>query len=216
MTTVGLSTTGVAPAAATSKTRWVGLAGVIFGVMLAVAFSLTWGIPDAKNATKDRTWILKHSGQLTGSVILTVAAVIIGLYFLTWLHSQLAGKEGSWMGTLSLVGIVVFAMSGTVDAGIHLTMTDAKHLSTGSLQLMTSLAQNFNYPMTCIALAVFYLSAGYLIRRSGVLPGWLATASWVLAFVAATVIVGFVALLGTVLWMIVVGAILTARQPVEK
>jgi hypothetical protein len=178
---------------------------------------MTAGMPDTKNAAKVQAWDIKHAGLLNGSVVVTVAAVIIGLYFLTWLHSQLAGKEGSWMGTLFVVGTVIFAMSGTVSAGINASLgTDAKHLSTSSLQLMSSLNGSFNYAMTCIGIAVLYLAAGYLIRRSGHLPGWLAWASWVLAVLAASYILGFVALLGTVLWTVTVGAILTVRKPVES
>lgn len=217
MTTVGLSTTGVAPATKIGWSRWTGLTGVLFGVIVAVSVTATGGMPDAKNAAKVQAWDLKHAGLLTGSFLTTTVAVIIGLYFLTWLHAQLGGRESGWMGTMFLVGVVFFAMAGAVQAGIHAAIgSDAKHLSTGSLQLMASLAQNFNWAMTCIGLALLYLAAGYLIRRSGILPGWLAWVSWVFALTAASVFLGFVALLGTALWVIVVGIILTTRQPVES
>lgn len=217
MTTVGLSTIGVAPATRIGWSRWTGLTGVLFGVVMCVSIPATGGMPDAKNAAKVRAWDIKHTGLLTASFIATTIAVIVGLYFLTWLHSQLGGRESGWIGNMFLVGMVFFGMSGAVQAGIHAAIGgDAKHLSTGSLQLMASLAQNFNWAMACIGLAVMYLAAGYLIRRSGVLPGWLAWVSWVFALTAVSVYLGFVALLGTALWVIAVGIILTARHPVES
>lgn len=217
MTTIGISSAGAVPATRTSWSRWAPISGIVFGPLLAASATLTAGMPEAKNAAKAQEWAVKHTGLIKASSIMTAAAVIIGLYFLTLLHSHLAGREGGWMGTTFLVGTVVFAMAGASIAGLNATLgSDAKHLSTGSVQLMTSLDQNFNYFMTCIGLALMYLAAGYLIRRTGLLPGWLAIVSWVFAFLAATLFLGFVALLGSVLWMIVVGAILTARQPVEK
>ena len=217
MTTVGLSATGVAPATKIGWSRWTGLTGVLFGVIVAVSVTATGGMPDAKNAAKVQAWDLKHTGLLNVSWFATTLAVIIGLYFLTWLHSQLGGREAGWIGNLYLVGMVFFAMAGAVQAGLHATVsTDTKHLSTSSLQLLANLLQNFNWGMTCIGLALMYLGAGYLIRMSGILPGWLAWVSWVFALTALSVILGFVALLGTALWVIVVGIILTARRPVEN
>lgn len=217
MTTVGLSTTGVRPATKIGWSRWTGMTGVLFGVILAVSVTATGGMPDAKNAAKVQAWDLKHTGLLNVSWFASTVAVIIGLYFLTWLHSQLGGREAGWIGNLYLVGMVFFAMSGAVQVGLHATVaTDTKHLSASSLQLLANLLQNFNWGMTCIGLALMYLGAGYLIRRSGILPGWLAWVSWVFALTALSVILGFVALLGTALWVIAVGIILTVRHPVEN
>ena len=192
--------------------RWAGLSGVLFAILLIVSFVMTFPEPAAKNAAKVQTWDLKHSGLLNGSTVVSVVGVIVGLYFLTWLYSQLTRDGAGWMGALYLVGVAVFAVSGGVSAGISAVVgADAKHLSTDSLQLMASLNQSFGYAITVSGLAVMYLGAGFLIRRSGVLPGWLAWVSWVFALLAATFVLGFVSLLGTVLWVIAVGAILTAR-----
>jgi len=217
MTTVGISTVGAVPRTRTAWSRWAGISGIVFGPVLAASVLMTAGMPQAKNAAKVQAWDIKHTGLLNGSVVATFAAVVIGLYFLTWLHSRLVGKDGGWMGTMYVVGAVVFAMSGAVTAGINEAQaTDAKHLTTGSLQLLTSLSQNFTYPMTCIGTALLYLAVGYLIRRSGLLPGWLAWVSWAFAFFSATFFLGFVAMFGSALFAIVVGAILTTRQPVES
>jgi hypothetical protein len=89
-----------------------------------------------------------------------------------------------------------------------------KHLSTDSIQLLATLDQNLNYPMTCAGLALMYLAAGFLIRRTALLPGWMAWVSWVFAVLAASFVLGFIALVGTALWMIFAGIYLAVRPPV--
>ena len=214
MTAVGVAATGTGAADKTSKNRWNALTGVLFAIVLAISVVMTGGMPDAKNAAKVQAWDIKNKDLMGVSMILTVLAVIIGLYFLVWLQSQLA-RDGSWMGNLFMVGIVIFAASGALAAGIAAVVSqDANHLSTDSLQLMSSISQNLTYPMTAAGLAVMYLGAGFLIRRSGLLPNWLAYAAWVFALFAATVVLGFVSLIGTALWLIVVGIYLATRPPV--
>jgi hypothetical protein len=191
------------------------LTGVLFGVLVAAAVLMVSGLPDAKNAAKAQAWDVKHTGLLGGAFLLTTLAVIVGLVFLTWLYSHLA-RDGGWMGTLFLVGAVVFGLSGTLGAGIEAALnSDAKHLNTTSLQLMSSLNQNLNFPMSSVGLALMFLAAGFLIRRTGLLPGWLAWVSWVFALLAATIFLGFIPLIGVALWVIFVGIFLTVRPPAE-
>lgn len=215
MTAVGVAGTSTGPIANTSRNRWIALTGVLFSVVLAVSIIMTGAMPDATNAAKVQAWDIKNKNQMSLATVITVAAVIIGLYFLTWLHSQLT-RERTWMSTLSMAGIIIFAASGAVAAGLSAIIgQDAKHLSTDSLQLMASVTQNLSYPMTAIGLSVMYLGFGFLIRRSELLPNWLGYAAWVFAFCSATFVLGFFAFIGTALWLIVVGIYLAARPSVE-
>ena len=217
MTAVGTPTTATAAVPETRWYRWEALSGLLFAAVLVPAVLLTSGMPQAKDAAKVQAWDVKHTGMLNAAFLVNAVGVIIGVWFLMWLHSQLTSDRAGWMGSLYLVGMVFFAMSGLVTAGLSAILgNDAKHLSTDSLQLLASFSQNFGYPMTSVGLALMYLGAGFLIRRSGLLPAWLAWVSWVFAFVAATVLLGFIALLGTVLWVIAVSVILAIRRPAER
>ena len=217
MTAVGISAAGVVPATRSGGYRWGGICGIVFGPVLLASALMTAGMPQAEHAAKVQKWTTTHTGLLNGAAMVSVAGVIVGLCFLTYVHSVLAAKERSWMGSLYLVGVVVFAVAGTVSIGINSTLgNDAKHLSTGSVQLMASLAQNLNWGMTSIGLAVMYFAVGHLIHRTDVLPSWLAWVSWFFALTAATFFLGFVALLGTVLWSLFVGITLTARRTSES
>ena len=217
MTAVGISAAGVVPATRSSGYRWGGICGIAFGPLLLASALMTAGMPQAEHAAKVQKWATTHTGLLNGAAMVSVAGVIVGLCFLTYVHSVLAAKERSWMGSLYLVGVVVFAVAGTVSIGINSTLgNDAKHLSTGSVQLMASLAQNLTWDLTSIGLAVMYFAVGHLIRHTDVLPSWLAWVSWFFALTGATFFLGFVALLGTVLWSLFVGITFTARRTAES
>lgn len=217
MTAVGTPTAAtVAPNAKTAGYTWSALSGVLFAALLTASVFMSTGLPAAKDATKVQQWAVKHTGLLAVASVVVTLAVIVGLYFLIWLHGQLTKGRPDPVGYLFLVGAAVFGLSGTVGAGLHISLSqDAKHLSVTSLQLLASLEQNLNYSMTCAGLALMYLAAGILIRRTTVLPGWLAWPSWVFALLAATLVAGFVPLIGSALWMIVVGVYLAVRPPAE-
>ena len=217
MTAVEANTGRQVIASERKGSRWAPLSGVLFAAILVPAVLLTSGIPQAQDAAKVQAWAVKHTGLFNASFLANSIGVIVGLCFLIWLHSILSRDEGGWAGNLFLVGVAIFAVSGTVAAGLDAILgTDAKHLSTDSVQLMASFMQNFNYPFLVAGLAVMYLGAGLLIRRTGLLPSWLAWVSFVFAALATTVYLGFIPLLGTVLWLIAVSVILAARRPAER
>ena len=217
MTAVGISAAGVIPAPRSAGYRWGGICGIVFGPLLAASALMTAGMPQADNAAKVQAWAVKHTGLLNGAALISVIGVIVGLCFLTSLHAFLTRKETSWMGSLYLVGIVVFGVAGTVAVGLNASLgADAKHLTAGSVQLMASLDQNLNWGMTSIGLTLMYFAAGHLIRRTNLLPVWLAWVSWVFAALGATWYLGFIPLLGTVLWSFVIGVIVMARHPAES
>ena len=220
MTAVGISAAGVTPATSAVRSvgyTWGAICGIVFGPLLAASALMTAGMPQPDNAAKVQAWAVKHTGLLNGAALVSVIGVVVGLCFLTWLHALLTGRQTSWMGSLYLVGLVIFGVAGTVAVGINASLgADAKHLTSGSLQLMASLDQNLNWGMTSIGLTLMYFAAGHLIRRTNLLPAWLAWVSWLFALLGATWYLGFIPLLGTVLWSVVVGIILMARPAAES
>ena len=219
MTATGTTDTGTGAVPGTG-TDWYsrgGWTGIVFMVLLAASVFMTGGQPDAKNAAKVQSWDVKHTGLLGMSGVLTMLAVVVGIYFLIWLRSQL-DRPSSWAGNVYMAGAVIFGMSGAVGAGLHASESqDAKHLTQASLQTLASLDQNLNYLMTCAGLALLYLGVGLLIRRSQLLPGWLGWVSFVFAVLAASFVLGFIALLGTVLFVLVVSIMLVMHPaPAER
>ena len=221
MTTVGVSVTSpaVASGTGTNGTRWAALSGILFAALLIPGVLMTSGSPGTSaSAAKIQSWYLAHKSLMGTSTLVTLLSVIVGLFFLSHVRSCFRRYEGTGrMTSLFWAGVIIFAMSGAVGAGINSTFADNPGaLSPGSLQLLNALASNLNYPATCIGLAVMFLGAGLVIRKSRVLPQWLAWVSWVLAVVAASFFLGWIALLGAGLWVIVVAIMLAVRNPAPE
>ncbi len=141
--------------------------------------------------------------------------MVVGLFFLIYLWTYFRRRGGAdWMASVFFGGAIVFAVSGGVAAGVGAALIDnPKALSPDTFQVLNTLNQDLNFPLTCIGLALMYFAAGVIIRRTKVLPGWLAWASWVLAVAALTFFLGFIALIGTAIWVIVVGIMMARRNP---
>ena len=216
MTAVGMPASTRPEVTTSSANRWLAGLGVIFAVTLAASVLMLSGEPDPSDPSKVQSWVVKNTTLMSLNCVITLVAVMIGMVFLVWLHSHLA-RNGGWLGTLFVVGAAIFALSGTVAAGVSATFgQEATHLSTDSIQLLATLQENINYPMTTAGLALMFLAAGFLIRRTQLLPGWLAWVSWVFALLAATFVLGFIALIGSALWIIAVSVYLVARPPAES
>jgi hypothetical protein len=86
-------------------------------------------------------------------------------------------------------------------------------LSAPSLQLLNTMAMDLNLAAIATGLAILYLSAGFLIYKSGALPGWLAWVSWLLGLMAASFLLLFFVLPATVLWVLFVSIFLASRNP---
>ena len=218
-TTVGITNTAAAAGTGTTRTRWAALSGILFAALLVPGVLMTWGAPNTKaSAAKVQSWYLAHKGLMGGSTLLVLLSVIVGLFFLNYLRSCFRRHgDAAWMTSLFWVGAIVFAVSGTLGAGITATFADdPKVLSPDSLQLLNAINSNIGYPAVCIGLAVMYLGAGVAIRQTGLLPRWLAWVSWVLAVLAASFFLGFIALLTTALWVIVVAIVMATRNPAPE
>jgi len=220
MTTAGISLTNPAATSGTgtNTTRWAAISGILFAAFLIPAVLMTSGSPGTNaSAAQVQSWYLAHKSLMGASTLVLVLGVIVGLFFLNYVRSCFRRYEGGWMTSLFWAGAIIFAVSGALGAGIHATFSDdPKVLSADSLQLLNALESNINYPATCIGLAVMFLGAGLVIRKTNVLPQWLAWASWVFALLAASFFLGFIALLVSGLWVIVIAIIMAVRNPAPE
>jgi len=193
------------------------LSGVLF-IVLVVAGVFSSGNTPGTNASAAtvRHFYLTHKSQTNISALLTLLAVIAGLFFYGYLRAHFRRDAGNdWLASVFFGGAVVFGISGAIGAGVNTTLTDStKSLSASSIQLLNTLSQDLNWPATCVGLAVLYLAAGCMIYRSGMFPRWLAWVSWVFAVLAASVVLSFVPFIGTAPWVVVVSVMLARRAPV--
>jgi hypothetical protein len=199
--------------------RWsriAALTGVIFAVVLVPAVLVTSGAPDSNaSAAKVRAYVLTHKNHYSLGALLSILAVVFGLFFYSYLRAffrRLPGNE--WLASLFFGGAIVFGVGGALAGGVDASLGDSPaSLSAGSLQLLNTLSEDLNVATLATGLAILYLSAGFIVYRSRALPVWLAWVSWVLGVAAASFLFTFFALVATVLWVLYVSILLASRNP---
>ena len=200
----------------TRWTRIAALTGVAFVVCLVPAVLLTSGSPSSSaTAAKVQTYILAHKSHYSLAGLLSVLAVVFGLFFYGYLRAYFRGLPCmEWLASLFFGGAIVFAVAGAFNGGLDLTIGDhPSALNAGSLQLLNTLSMDLAAAALAIGLGVLYICAGFIIYKSRALPVWLAWVSWLLGLVAATFFLSFASLIVTPLWVLFVSILLASRNP---
>jgi hypothetical protein len=197
--------------------RWAAGAGFLFVVFFVVSFFLTNTPSAGASAAKIGSYYLAHKKQVNISGLLVYLAVFVGAWFYTWLWRYFRSFPGQEVpAVVSLVGAVIFAVSGALSAGINFSFTDhTKQITPGALVALNQLENDLTYPMTIVGLAVFFAAAGAVIYRARAFPRWLAWVSWVVALVALVPPVALFALLATPIWVLIVSFLLW-RMPARS
>jgi hypothetical protein len=182
-------------------TRTSALTGVVFVVILVPAVLVTSGSPGS------------NASALMGA-LLSILAVVFGLFFYGYLRAFFPSRPGmEWLSALFFGGAIVFGTGGALAGGVDAVLGDSPaSLSATSLQLLNTMAMDLNAAMITSGLAILYLSAGFIIYRSGASPpGW--RGSWLLGVLAASFVLTFFALVATALWVLFVSISLASRNP---
>jgi hypothetical protein len=200
----------------TRSTRLAALSGVVFIACLVPAVLVT-GSPPSTNAsaTKVQSYYLAHKDKYGLASLLTVLAILFGLFFYGYLRAYFRKHLGmEWLSSIFFGGAILFAVSGAVGAGIDAVAADhPAALSASSLQLVNALESNLNWPISAAGQALLYLTAGFIIYKSKALPGWLAWASWVLGLASASMFLAFVGLIAMAPWVVIISVMLAMRNP---
>ncbi len=197
-------------------TRISALTGVIFVVILVPAVLVTSGSPGSNtSALKVRAYVLAHKNHYSVGALLSILAVVFGLFFYGYLRAFFRRQPGlEWLSSLFFGGAIVFAVGGALGGGLDAVLGDSpSSLSATSLQLLNTMAMDLNVGAIASGLAILYLSAGFIIYKSGALPVWLAWVSWLLGVLAASFLLSFFALLATPFWVLFVSIFLASRNP---
>ena len=194
--------------------QWVApLTGVAFVVVLIVGGIIGGEPPDAKSPVQE---IIDHYTDNKTSIqvgsFVGVAAAVLLVSFGAYLRSVLSAAEGpgGMLSALTLVGTAVVAVGLAIDLTISIALVEAvDDIEPAAVQALQALWDNDFVPIALGAL-VFLISAGLSIVRHGALPKWLGWVALLLAVIGFTPI-GFVAFIGTGLWIAVVSVMLTLR-----
>jgi hypothetical protein len=197
--------------------KWVPLTGVAFVVVAIIAFAIGGEPPDAKEPVQE---IVAHyadnkSSVQAGSVLAALAGVLL-IFFAAYLSRVLRPAEGreGFLPRLILTGAAIMAVGIAIDATIAFAIADAaEEIDPTAVQALEALWDNDFLPIA-MGTIVFLLATGLSILTHGGLPRWLGWAAIALAVLGATPI-GFIAFIGSALWVAVVSVILTRRGDPE-
>ena len=208
----------VAPSTAApggAGSRAAALTGVVFVATIVGSVVVGGGSPNTNASSAHIThYYLTHKGRLTASAVLTGIAVIAGLSFALYLRTHLRRHVPDWMTTLFFTGVVFFAISGTLGAGISIALSDHPQLLTSDgLRLLNNVQQNLNWAPLAVGMALTYIAIGLMIRASSALPNYLAVIAFLLAACGASFVFAFVPFLLTPVFALIASVRLAQRNP---
>jgi hypothetical protein len=196
-----------------NRAWWTPLIGVLFIVVLIVAFGFAGEPPDTDEGAAEASqfYLDNESSVMAGSVIQAVAAAL----FVFWggiLRVFLREAEGP-RGTLSAVafaGTILFAAGLALDATINFALAEeAENVDPVVTHTLLALWSNDFLPFV-VGLLTFMIATGIVIIRTGALPRWLGWAAIIVVIVAPTPI-GFVGFIGSGVFVLIVSVLLAMR-----
>jgi hypothetical protein len=194
--------------------RLAPLTGVLFAVLVVVGvFSSNSETPEANSSpTKVIAYYSTHGSEVETSAILFALAFLAIVLFAASLRSYLRrtpAAEG--LSALVLAGSVLMAAGSLTSSGVEYGLAhNLSHLSPATAQTMNLLSQELFLPIIGGAF-LFAIASGLGILRGAALPTWLGWVAIVLGIAVLIPPASFPALLGFVIWSIIVSILIYLR-----
>jgi hypothetical protein len=205
-----------------SSREWIGAAtGIAFFVVLIISFIVAGDQPpDAKDGAQKVVdfYSDNKSSVEVGAGISALAAVLL-TFFSAYLRKVLQAAEGpgGWLSLAAFAGGLTIAISGAVDSTLSLAAAETAddNLDPLVVQTIQGLFENDFIPFI-LGVLVLEFAAGISIVLHRALPVWLGWVAIVLGVIGVIGIVtlsdvGFIAVVGGALWLLVVSIMLTLR-----
>ena len=197
------------------KHQLLTLSGLASVILLVIAFvGLSGSTPgSAESGAAIKTFYVDHhAGQETASYVIALAIPFL-VIFASTVRSALVessdGKNTLWMN-IFFGGTLIAAAGFLSAASLHLALTSStKNLSTGTMQALNAIDNNFHLAFTG-GLGVMLLGAagGMIPARNGIRwLGWIALSLGVLMFTP----LGLIAFVGSGLWIALTSVAMTMR-----
>ena len=209
-----------------SSREWLGAAtGIGFFIVLIISFIVAGEEPpEAKDgAQKVVDFYVDNKDSVEAGAGVGAVAAILLVFFSAYLRKVLRAAEGpgGWLSLVAFAGGLTIAISGAIDSTISLALAEAADdkVDPGGIQGLQALFDNDWLPFVLGVLALEFAS-GISIVLHRALPVWLGWVAIVLGLVGVVGVItlseiGFVAVIGGGLWVLVVSILLTlrARRP---
>jgi hypothetical protein len=169
--------------------------------------------PDTnKSADYLLSWYVKssHRTALGISTLLSDIGVVFGLFWYGYLRDRFGRSDvGSRLTPIMMAGAIIFAGGGLLFSGSNIALIDdPKKMLPSTAQTLNFLSNDLGAAALTVGISVLMWAIGFIVLRTGVLPGWLAWFSFLLAVVALAGPIGFFAFLATGIWTLLVAALM--------
>jgi hypothetical protein len=196
--------------------RWSKLApltGVLFAVIALVAVFTSGETPKADtSAAKVIVYYRAHRSSIETSDILFALAFLVVVFFAGSLRSYMRrtpAAEGP--AAVVLVGAAMMSVGAAVGSGVEYGLAhNLTALRPTTVQAVNVISNEVFLPVLAGAF-VFGIASGVAILRGAALPKWLGWAAIVIGIAAIIPPASFPALLGFVIWSIVVSILMYQR-----
>lgn len=192
----------------TRAQRWLGVAGLAFVALVAVAVVTSSNLSTDSTAAQVVASVHKHKTGLQLSAFDLGLAVFEGLFFFWYLREYLCDVASNRrLATLAFAGVILFAVSGALQAGMRLSIADAvDHVDPAVLQALNVLQNDLNMVIGGAGVAVFLVASGIAVIRNGPLPTWLGWAGVVLGVAG-----GLFGAPAAALWIVIASIVILVR-----
>jgi hypothetical protein len=197
--------------------RWSKIAP-LFAVLFVAFVVASIVTTNAPNSDASPASILNfyrtHKNQTSISAVLIPPAVVFGLMWFSYLRSWLQRRDVDhrW-GTLTLVGGILFAVTGGVAGGALAALGDSPdHLTLSSAQTLNYLQNDLPAILGSMAFGVMAISAGVAMLKSARLPTWLGWVSLILGILGVVPVGDFFALPAVGVWTLLVAGVVFFRS----
>lgn len=194
------------------RSGWLApLTGVVFVVLVVIAFTIAGEPPDADSSSQEIVdFYVDNKDSVSIGAFVATLAVLFLIFFANHLRRVLDAAGDAALSATVLVGAAMMAVGVAIDSTISLALAQAADdIEATSVQTLQALWDNDFLPIA-LGTVAFLISAGISILQTAALPKWLGWVALVLAVIGVTPL-GFVAFLGSGIWILVVSVMLALR-----
>lgn len=186
--------------------RWSPLSGVLFVALIVASIFSSPNSPDDKaSAAKVIRFYSDHQTGQRVSGLLTVIAVVVGVFFFGLLRHRLRQRPGNEQyAAMMFGGAILFAAGGCLSAGIQWTLADVpKRLNSGAAQSLNLIQNNLSLALTTGGISALTLTTAIALLRSRMMPAWIGWFSVAIGLLALAGPLGWFAFLAMGPWLLV-------------
>lgn len=194
--------------------RWIGLAGLLFVILVVVSGVVVGPMPPNSHASAAQVvaFYSKHKSGVKAEAYLLELAVFVGVFFFWYLRDLVTTVEANRrLATIGFAGVVLFAASGALAGSIYWALADAvNHVAPTTMQTLGVLQNDGITFLTGVGQAVFLVATGIALIRTGVLGRWL---GWVgVVFGVVAVVLPFIGPIPAGLWVLIASIVILVKE----